>query len=192
MHPDAQLPTRNHGNRPMSAQEVKWVDEENKRFEQDRPEQFAAGYRVGLPQEFDDKGELWFRCIPTGNITGTGDTGYDLFAVEDVTIPAGSSEVVPTGIDVAYVSPGYWFKIEARSGLGFKYSVAPHPGIIDNGYTGNLGIKLYNFSKEDYFVKKGDRIAQIVFYPVVEVNISWADEKNITQRGNSGFGDSGK
>ena len=61
----------------------------------------------------------------------TGDAGYDLFAVVDVTIPPRESNIVPVGLEVGYITPGYWFRIEARSGLGFKYGLTPHFGVID-------------------------------------------------------------
>jgi deoxyuridine 5'-triphosphate nucleotidohydrolase len=186
IHADAQLPTRKHGNRELVSYEIDWLTKENERFEQVRPEQYAAGYRIGYPQEVSENGEV------TTNIIGTGDTGYDIFAVEDKVIPARGSAVVDTGIEVAYITPGFWFKIEARSGLGFKYSVAPHPGIVDNPYRGNLGIKLYNYSDVPYEVKKGDRIAQMVFYPIVEPHIGWLGEKVDTERNEKGFGSSGK
>lgn len=125
------------------------------------------------------------------DIAGTGDTGYDLTAVEDVLIPARGSNVAPVGIEVAYIEPGYWFKIEARSGLGFKHSVDPHFGVIDNQYRGNLGVKLYNKSDKDYQVKKGDRVAQIVFYPLISADIDWTEVKQDSARGEKGFGSSG-
>ena len=186
IHPDAQLPMRKHGNRTISDYEQKIMTEENARFSQERPEQYAAGYRVGYPVDRDENG------VPTDKLIGTGDTGYDLFSVNDHIVPAGGSTVVDTGIEVAYISPGYWFAIAPRSGLGFKHGIQPHLGTIDNPYRGNLGTKLYNFSDEDYTIKKGDRIAQIVFYPVVEPQIEWSDEKVETARNENGFGSSGK
>lgn len=186
IHPYAQLPARKHGNRMINSYEQTCMESENARFELERPEQYAAGYRVGYPMEMDENGQ------PSGIIIGTGDTGYDVFAVEDKVIPANGSAVVDTGIEVAYVSPGYWFKIQPRSGLGFKHGIQPHLGTIDNGYRGNLKTKLYNFSDNGYEVKAGDRIAQIVFYPVIDLNIGWAEEKIDTIRGENGFGSSGK
>lgn len=186
IHPDAQLPTRKHGNREINHYEQKWLEEANKQFEQQDPQAFKDGYRIGFPPEIDSEGN------PTNNILGTSDTGYDIFCVEDKIIPAKGSAVVETGIEVAYISPGYWCRIEARSGLGFKHGIQPHPGIIDNGYTGNLNVKLYNFSNIDYNVKSGDRIAQLVFYPIIGVKIEWTDIKNTTHRGDNGFGSSGK
>lgn len=123
---------------------------------------------------------------------GVGDSGYDIFAVEDIIIPAKGSKIVPTGIQVAYITPGYWFRIEARSGLSFKYNIIPHFGIIDVGYRGNLGTLLYNLSDKDYQVKVGDRIAQMVIYPLIESNISWSDTVSDTERGDKGFGSSGR
>lgn len=186
IHKDAQLPSRKHGNREIESYEVDLLAKENERFEQERPDQFTAGYRIGFPQEISETGEF----LP--NIIGTGDTGYDVFAVEDAVISARGFAIVDTGIEVAYISPGFWFKIEARSGLGFKHSVAPHPGVVDNCYRGGLKIKLYNHSDTSYEVKKGDRIAQLVFYPVVEPQIDWMDEKINTARNENGFGSSGK
>ena len=72
--------------------------------------------------------------VANNSETGTGDTGYDLTSIEDVRILPNGSRVIPVGLKLAYVTPGYWFRIEPRSGLGFKKSVQPHLGVIDNGY----------------------------------------------------------
>ena len=126
---------------------------------------------------------------------GTGDSGYDLVAVEDTVIPwhqrHPGSAVVPVGRTLAYIEKGFWFRIEPRSGLGFKHSLQPHLGIIDNGYRGDLGVKLYNFSEKQYTVKKGDRIAQLVVYPLTQPQCEWADEVVESDRGDKGFGSSG-
>ena len=83
-----------------------------------------------------------------------GDAGLDLFSTQDVEIPPGGSVVVDVGLKLAFITPGYWFRIEPRSGLGFKQGVQPHLGIIDNGYRGDLGVKLYNFSDKPAFIEK--------------------------------------
>lgn len=121
---------------------------------------------------------------------GTGDSGYDLTAVEDVLIPGNSSAVIPVGLTLAYIEKGYWFRIEPRSGLGFKHSLQPHLGVIDNGYRGDLGVKLYNFKSESYTVTKGDRIAQFVVYPLIQPQCEWADDVVESDRGDKGFGSS--
>ena len=124
---------------------------------------------------------------------GIGDSGYDLTAVEDVHIGVGSnnSAVVPVGLTLAYIENGFWFRIEPRSGLGFKHSLQPHLGVIDNGYRGDLGVKLYNFGSDAYKVKKGDRVAQFVVYPLIHPQCEWADEITQSDRGDKGFGSSG-
>lgn len=133
--------------------------------------------------------------LPVANNTdtGTGDTGYDLVAVENKLIPHSGSDVVPVGLTLADMTPGYWLRIEPRSGLGFKHNIQPHLGVIDNGYRGDLGVKLYNFSdKYDYQVKKGDKIAQLVMYKLLQPACEWAKDVTDTTRGAKGFGSSDK
>lgn len=122
---------------------------------------------------------------------GTGDSGYDLTAVENVVIPKQGCNVVPVGLKLADITPGYWFRIEPRSGLGFKHSIQPHLGVIDNGYRGDLGVKLYNFDNTtEHRVKKGDKIAQFVVYPLIQPRMSFTDEVSTSARGEKGFGSS--
>jgi dUTP pyrophosphatase len=93
----------------------------------------------------------------------------------------------------AYIPKLYWIKVEGRSGLGFKHGILPHPGIIDNGYRGDAGIKLYNLTDKDYQVKKGDRIAQFVLYHLISANkVKFAEQTAESDRGENGFGSSGK
>lgn len=127
--------------------------------------------------------------LPTKN--NQSDTGFDVYCVEDKTIPARDSSVVDVGLEFAYITPGYWVKVEGRSGLGFKHGISPHPGIIDSGYRGNAGIKLYNNTDVPYEVKAGDRIAQFVVYKNYEVAVEEGETEE-SDRGASGFGSSGK
>ena len=119
------------------------------------------------------------------------DTGLDVSSVVDITIPAKGSAVVDVGLKFAYISFGFWVKVEGRSGLGFKHGIFPHPGIIDQGYRGDAGIKLYNFTDKDYEVRAGDRIAQFVVYRNYTVETS-ESEIIESQRGEKGFGSSGR
>ena len=121
---------------------------------------------------------------------GTGDTGFDVTSVEQVVIPAKGSAIVPVGLTLAELSPGYWIRIEPRSGLGFKHNIQPHLGVIDNGYRGDLGVKLYNFGEKDYIVKKSSRIAQLVVYPLLQPTFNFTDTVSETIRGSRGFGSS--
>ena len=127
--------------------------------------------------------------LPTKN--NESDTGYDVYSVEDKVIPARGSAVVGVGLKFAHIPEGYWIKVESRSGLGFKHSVHAHPGIIDNAYRGDAGIKLYNSSDVDYEVKAGDRIAQFVIYMNFPMTVDWGKAEQ-TERGDKGFGSSGK
>ena len=127
--------------------------------------------------------------LPTKN--NESDTGYDVYSVEDKVIPARGSAVVSVGLKFAFIPEGYWIKVESRSGLGFKHSVHAHPGIIDNAYRGDAGIKLYNSSDVDYEVKAGDRIAQFVIYMNFPMTVDWGTAEQ-TERGSKGFGSSGK
>ena len=127
--------------------------------------------------------------LPTKN--NSTDTGFDVYCVEDKVIPARGSAVVDVGLDFAYIAPGFWVKVEGRSGMGFKHGIMPHPGIIDNQYRGNASIKLYNLTDTDYSVKAGDRIAQFVVYRNFEVIIKEGEIEE-SDRGAKGFGSSGK
>jgi dUTP pyrophosphatase len=120
------------------------------------------------------------------------DTGYDLTAIEEVKIPAKGSNLVPIGLKVGKTPHGIWYLILPRSGMGFKHNIQPHLGVIDNPYRGSLDVKLYNFGEEDYLVKKGDRVAQIAYFPLLCIEPEWTNETEQTTRGESGFGSSGK
>ena len=126
--------------------------------------------------------------LPTKN--NASDTGYDVSAVENKVIPARSSAVVDVGLVLADITPGYWFRVEGRSGMGFKHGVQPHFGIIDNQYRGELGVKLYNQTDTDYTVTAGDRIAQFVVYKNYNTVIEEGEVED-TIRGDKGFGSSG-
>jgi dUTP pyrophosphatase len=127
-----------------------------------------------------------------GGNSGTGDSGFDLYSVEDITLEPKSITKVNIGLELSYITPGYWFRIESRSGLYFKNNITSFCGIIDNAYTGRVSIALTNSSDIPYEVKKGDRIAQFVVYPLIEPEVSFTDTKNQTLRGDNGFGSSGK
>jgi len=122
----------------------------------------------------------------------TGDTGYDIYSVEDTEISAHSTAIVPIGLDIGYITAGYWIRIESRSGLFFKHGITAFPGIIDTSYRGKLGAALVNNSDVSYTVKKGDRIAQLVVYKLIEIETCWTESKDATSRGEKGFGSSGR
>lgn len=124
-----------------------------------------------------------------------GDSGYDVTAVERTLIPARGAAIVPVGLKLGQVPPSFWIRIESRSGLQFKHNIRAFNGIIDNNYRGDLGVRLINDSDVDYEVVKGDRVAQLVLYPLIVVtdeNVEFADEATETARGEKGFGSTGR
>ena len=81
---------------------------------------------------------------------GSTSACFDITCTETTTIPAGASKVIPNGLRlVINDSEKYWMQIQLRSSKGFKYDLIPHYGTVDAGYTGPLGVKVYNVGKED-------------------------------------------
>jgi dUTP pyrophosphatase len=122
-----------------------------------------------------------------------GDAGADLFAVEEVIIPAGERRDVGTGIALA-IPGGYAGFVQPRSGLAFKHGimVVNSPGLIDAGYRGEVRVSLYNSGRGPFTVAVGERIAQLVIQKVEEPEYVAADELPDTSRGEGGFGSSGR
>jgi dUTP pyrophosphatase len=82
--------------------------------------------------------------------------------------------------------------IKPKSGLGFKAGLQPHLGEIDTGYRGDCSVKMYNFSNTDYQYKKGDKVAQIKIEKNYVTAVEWTDEVEEADRGEGGFGSTGK
>jgi len=123
----------------------------------------------------------------------TGDAGYDIFLTEDVEIMPRKSVIVNVGLKVGFITPGYWFGIEGRSGLSFNKDITPFLGIIDNSYRNNVGIKIYNNSYDVQTVKKGQGIAQFIVYEMIDCDVEWTDKVSKVDensRGEKGFGSS--
>ena len=89
------------------------------------------------------------------------DAGYDLHSLKDFCITPGSSKLIYTGIQVIFPK-GYCGIIHGRSGLAGRHSILTHTGVIDYGYEGEIGVILFNLSKQNYTILKGDRIGQLV------------------------------
>ena len=122
----------------------------------------------------------------------SGASGFDLHASESAEIPAGGVCAVKTGL--AFEIPrGFEIQVRPRSGLAFKngISVLNTPGTIDSDYRGEVMVILFNFGKENFSVKKGDRIAQAVLAQVFLADFSVSDELGSTTRGEKGFGSTG-
>lgn len=123
-----------------------------------------------------------------------GAAGMDLYAnvTEDTLIKPGDIKLVPTGIKIS-IPEGYEAQIRPRSGLALKYgiSMVNAPGTIDSDYRGEINVILINFGKEDFIVKRGERIAQMVINKVEVVDFTETDALDETERGAGGFGHTG-
>ena len=128
-------------------------------------------------------------------IATSGSAAADLYACieEPLTVPARGSAVVPAGIAIA-VPEGYGAFIFARSGLGIKHGIAPRNcvGVIDSDYRGEICVGLMNNSNEDYVIQPKDRIAQMAIMPVMAADYVLCEELSDTERGEGGFGSTGK
>ncbi|KAF0116312.1 MAG: dUTP pyrophosphatase [Rhodobacteraceae bacterium] len=100
--------------------------------------------------------------------------------------------ICPTGIRVA-IPEGYEMQVRPRSGLASKHGITlPNtPGTIDSDYRGPLGVSLINLGSEHYTIRHGDRVAQVVVAPVVQVRFAVVDSLDETERGTGGFGSTG-
>ena len=126
----------------------------------------------------------------------SGSAGHDLRACisEDVILPAGGSLRLPTGIAIEMESADYVAIIAARSSMAAKYGVtmANGIGVIDSDYRGEISVLLYNHSQEDFVIHPGDRVAQLLLLPVDLPYSVEVEELSQTQRGEGGFGSTGR
>ena len=125
--------------------------------------------------------------IPTKN---QDDAGWDLYTNEAVTIPAGGTVLVSTGIAMA-IPKGYAGLIWDRSSMGVK-GIHRHAGVIDSGYRGEVKVCLHNTTNESYDIELGDRVAQILIQKIPLFRIQEVEELDSTKRGSGGFGSTGK
>jgi dUTP pyrophosphatase len=120
------------------------------------------------------------------------DSGLDLIAIENLTIPSGESRLIHTGIAIE-LPLGTEAQIRPRSGLALKHqiTVLNTPGTIDEGYRGEIGVILINHGKSDFKVTQGMRIAQLVIAPIIRVEVEDVKQISHTFRGANGFGSTG-
>ena len=122
-----------------------------------------------------------------------GDAGADLKSTEDLVVPAGGRQLVKTGIKIA-MPDGYVGLVHPRSGLAAKHgiTVLNTPGTVDAGYRGEIMVTLLNTSNEPFEIRRGDRIAQLLFQRVDRADFIAVSELPESARGDGGFGSSGK
>jgi dUTP pyrophosphatase len=121
----------------------------------------------------------------------SNDAGIDVFSPCDFGLKPGEFFMVP--IDVAFEPPeGEMLLVQTKSGIGKRgLSTSIGATVIDEGYRGNCHVQMYNFGSETQFVKKGDKIAQLIQVPVIYSELEQVDELSETERGEGRFGSSG-
>ncbi|KPA53537.1 deoxyuridine 5'-triphosphate nucleotidohydrolase [Photobacterium leiognathi subsp. mandapamensis] len=125
-----------------------------------------------------------------------GSAGLDLRACLDeaLTVAPGETHLVPTGLAIHIGDPNLAATILPRSGLGHKHGIVLGNlvGLIDSDYQGQLMVSVWNRGDTTFTIEPGDRIAQLVFLPVVQAQFNIVEDFNSTERGEGGFGHSGR
>lgn len=128
------------------------------------------------------------------------DAGLDLYSPVDATIypsddmmrvfSGKSSVCIDTGVHIE-IPAGYVGMIKSKSGLNVKNGITSE-GVIDSGYTGSMVVKLYNHGDETVRINRGQKISQLVLLPIITPELELVDELEATERGNGGFGSTGR
>jgi dUTP pyrophosphatase len=136
------------------------------------------------------------REFPLPQYATAGSAGLDLRACLDkpLSLEPGRAELLPTGLAIYVQDPGFAAVILPRSGLGHKHGIVLGNlvGLIDSDYQGQLMVSCWNRGREPYTVQPGERIAQLVVVPVVQVELEVVEDFAATSRGAGGFGHSGQ
>ena len=120
------------------------------------------------------------------------DAGLDLYARRSADIPARGSAVFDTGVHIQ-LPHGTYGKIESKSGLNINSDIVSCGGVIDEGYTGSIKVKLYNLGDRPFIFHMGEKIAQLIVQPCLYVEAEQTNDwGNDTERGNNGFGSAGR
>lgn len=120
-----------------------------------------------------------------------GDAGLDLRTPRDVYIESRGSAIIDTGVHIE-LPPMTVGEIKSKSGLNFKHGLTVPTGTVDYGYTGSIQVKVYNHSNQPYTFKRGDKIAQLVICPILLPELEVVDTLDQTDRGDNGFGSTGR
>ncbi len=133
--------------------------------------------------------------IPLPEYTTEGSAGMDLRACIDaaITLEPGDTQLIPTGIAIHISDPSMAATILPRSGLGHKHGIVLGNlvGLIDSDYQGQLYISCWNRGQNTFTIEPADRIAQLVFVPIIQVSLNQVDDFSDSDRGEGGFGHSG-
>ena len=118
------------------------------------------------------------------------DAGLDLKSPINITVPARGSVIIDTGVHIQ-LPPGTAGMLKSKSGLNVKHGITSE-GVIDEGYTGSIVVKLYNHTFDDYPVNIGDKISQLVIVPILTPELEFVDDLEGGERGDNGFGSTGR
>ena len=134
--------------------------------------------------------------FPLPSYATAGSAGLDLRALMDecVEIQPGETKLIPTGLSIYIADPNLAAVILPRSGLGHKHGIVLGNlvGLIDSDYQGPLMVSMWNRGSAPFHIEIGDRIAQLVFLPIVQAEFNIVQDFERTERGEGGFGHSGK
>ncbi|MGB0691066.1 MAG: dUTP diphosphatase [Pseudomonadales bacterium] len=134
--------------------------------------------------------------IPLPTYSTEGSAGLDLRACIEApqTLVPGATLLIPTGLAIYIENPGYAAMILPRSGLGHKHGIVLGNlvGLIDSDYQGELMVSAWNRGNETFTIEPGERIAQLIIVPVHQVAFDIVEEFTVTERGDGGFGSSGR
>ena len=136
------------------------------------------------------------REFPLPSYATAGSAGLDLRACldADLPLPPGKAELIPTGLAIHVEDPGLAAVVLPRSGLGHKQGIVLGNlvGLIDSDYQGQLMVSCWNRGSQDFVVRPGERIAQLVVVPIVQVQLQIVEAFSDSRRGAGGFGSSGR
>lgn len=118
------------------------------------------------------------------------DAGADLRSPRDVIVMPNGSVVIDTGVHIE-LPPNTVGMIKSKSGLNVNHGITSE-GVVDVGYTGSIRVKLYNHSDKPYYFEAGDKISQLVIMPILTPDFELVDDLEETERGEKGFGSSGR
>ncbi|EUB61043.1 Deoxyuridine 5'-triphosphate nucleotidohydrolase [Echinococcus granulosus] len=116
--------------------------------------------------------------------------GYDLYSSVDCVVKVGGRTLINTDIQIA-LPPGCYGRIAPRSGLALKHGIDVGAGVVDQDYRGNIMVILFNFGDEDFHVKRGDRIAQLICERIFIPSLKECQTLDETKRGANGYGSTG-
>lgn len=119
-----------------------------------------------------------------------GDAGLNLYSAEDLVLKGGERQAIKTGIKME-IPDGYVGLIWDRSGMAFNDGIKTMAGVVDSGYRGEVKVVLMNLSKEDFEIKKGYKIAQMIIQKFESAEIEITENLSGSERGNGGFGSTG-